>query len=380
MPIKKLGIKKYQIRVTTYINGKKYDSKYTGIFETKGAVYAKENELKEKLKERKFYEESEALRYTWKKALNDYLKYSEENHRLSTFYNRLKILEKYTQVWNSKDLDKICRPDVRELVEAIPMTVSFKKEVLKYIRQVFEHAIDNRKTHSNPATKLILKDDKSYREKANHLTAMTKSEVVKVLSYMKDINHPFFDIFYITYQLGLRSSEAIALQYADIVFEKNHVVVSKSWCKKKKDFVPPKNGTSRIVPLNTQLAAHLKEMKLKSTVADDFVLPRINAWTNGGATKILHKIQDELGIKQTNYHSLRASFITHLLRDGLDIIRVQAMVGHRELKTTQRYIRLDGTDLEGVTSTLELNLEPAGRVLEFKNSSKNGTTDTPEKD
>lgn len=356
MPVKKLDVKKYHIRVTTYVNGKKVERKFTGTFETKGAALSKEVELKEELKKLKVYEESEATRYTWKKALAEYLEYSEENHRLSTFYNRLKVLEKYTTIWNTKDLVEINKADVKNLLEEIKQSQSFRKEVLKYIRQVFELACENRKIAFNPAKKIVLNDDKYHQEKANQLTAMTKNEVATLLAYMKEIGHEYYEVFYITYQLGLRSSEAVAFQFSDIKFDKNHVVISKSWCKKKKGFVPPKNGTSRIVPLNKQLGALLKEMKLKANSENDFVLPRNRTWMNGGATKILTKIQDHLGIKHTNYHSLRASFITHLLRDGLDITRVQAMVGHRELKTTQRYIRLDGTDLEGVTESLSIDI------------------------
>lgn len=363
MPIKKLDVKKYHIRVTTYVNGKKVERKFTGTFETKGAALSKENELKEELKKIKIYEESEATRYTWKKALSEYLEYSEENHRLSTFYNRLKVLEKYTTAWYTKDLVEINKTDVKTLIEEIKQTLSFKKEVLKYIRQVFELACENRKISFNPAKKIVLNEEKFHQEKASHLSAMTKNEIATLLAYMKEICHEYYEVFYITYQLGLRSSEAVALQFSDIKFDKDHVVISKSWSKHKKGFVPPKNGTSRIVPLNKQLGALLKEMKLKANSENDFVLPRNRTWMNGGATKILTKIQDHLGIKHTNYHSLRASFITHLLRDGLDITRVQAMVGHRELKTTQRYIRLDGTDLEGVTETLTVDLDAPGRVL-----------------
>lgn len=363
MPIKKLEVKKYHIRVTVYINGKKVERKYTGIFETKGAVLAKENELKDELKKLKLYEESEAHRYTWKKALDEYLEYSEDNHRLSTFYNRLKVLEKYTVDWNTKDLSEIDKLAIKQLIEAISLSVSFKKEVLKYIRQVFELACENRKIAFNPVKKILLSDDKSHREKASSLGAMTKSEVAKLFAYMKEINHPWYEIFFVTYLLGLRSSEAVALQTSDIKFEKNHVVISKSWCKMKKGFVPPKNGTSRIVPMNKQLGALLKEIKLRSSSEDEFVLPRNRSWMNGGATEVLHELQDHLGIKRTNYHSLRASFITHLLRDGLDITRVQAMVGHRELSTTQRYIRLDGTDLDGVTESLTMCESEMGKVL-----------------
>lgn len=354
MAIKKLGNKKYFIRVTKYINSKKRERKFTGEFVTMGAVREKEQALIDELLSIKEYEENEAIRYTWKKALADYLEYSEENHRLTTFYNRKKILEAYTFQWNDLELDKIAKNMISILINELDYSVSYKQSLLKYIRCVFEVAIDNRKTLINPAKKIKIHADKNSREKANKLEAMSKSEVFKVLSYMNKLEHNHYDIFFVTYMLGLRSSEAVALEFKDIDFDQMKVTISKSWCKKKKGFVPPKNGTSRIVPVNETLLPILNKLK-QIDRGNDFVLPRIKSWINGGATKVLKKVQQELGIRETNYHSLRASFITHLLLAGVSIVKVQQLVGHAELKTTMRYVRLCGSDLDGGTESLNFD-------------------------
>ena len=253
MAIKKLGNKKYSIRVTKYINKKKRERKLTGSFPTMGAVKSKEQELIKELEELKFKEENEELRYTWLKAKDDYLDYSEETHRLSTFYNRMKVLEAHAKSFYDLELQDIEKKQIKQLVENRDFYVSHKKELLKYIRQVFELAIDNRKIFVNPAKNIKIHGDKNHKEKANKLVAMTREEVAQLMTYLKEINHEWYPIFYITYQLGLRSSEAVALEFEDIEWEKNHIVISKSWCKHKKGFVPPKNGTSRIVPMNKQL-------------------------------------------------------------------------------------------------------------------------------
>lgn len=365
MAIKKLGNKKYFVRVTTYINRKRYERKFTGIFLTMGAVKAKEQELVQQLKVLKEKLENEEARYTWKKALAEYSDFSEENHRLSTFYNRMKVLEAHTVKLNDIELIDLDKKTIKELVESADCSIGHKREVLKYIRQVLELAIDNRRISANPARNIKIHGDKAFREKANVLTAMTQAETGLLLNHAKEINHEWYPIFFVTYQLGLRSSEAAALEFEDIHWEKRHVVISKSWCKHKKGFVPPKNGTSRIVPMNSQLKLFLKELSMKSN-GKGFVLPRLNSWLNGGATRILQSLQKELGIKPTNYHSLRASFITHLLRNGMSVVQVQAMVGHRELSTTQRYIRLDATDLQEATASLEIKDDPRGQVLSFE--------------
>jgi integrase len=370
MAIKKLGNKKYFIRVNKYINKKRKERKFTGSFTTMGAVRAKELELIKELKEIKFKEENKAFRYTWKKAVDHYLEYSEENHRLSTFYNRMKLLEAHTESLYDIEIQDIDKKTVKVIIEDRGSSISHKKDMLKCIRQVFELAIDNRNLSMNPAKNIKIDGDKNNRDRANRLVAMNQREVAQLLSYLKEIDHDWYSIFYITYQLGLRSSEAVALQFEDIDWDKNHVVISRSWCKYKKGFVPPKNGTSRIIPMNKQLKTFLVMLSLKAN-KKGFVLPRIKSWLNGGATKVIQPIQKHLGIKLTNYHSLRASFITHLLRNGMDVIRVQVMVGHSDLATTQRYIRLDASDLTGATSSLEVDLDRKGQVLLFdKDQSK----------
>jgi integrase len=368
MAIKKLSNKKYKIRVSKYINGLKKERKFTGILPTMGDAKAKERELLQVLSELKDKEENESLRYTWRKALDDYFEHSEEEHRLSTYYNRLKVLEAHTVVWNELELLDIMKINIKTLIDTLSCSNSHKKEVLKYIRQVFDLAVDNRKLNNNPTKNIKIHGDKNYRNKANKLEAMTKDEVVTVLNYMEEIEHNWYDIFAITYLLGLRSSEAVALEFEDIDWSTNQIIISKSWCKKKKGFVPPKNGTSRRIPINNDLKLILKRLLLQNG-REGFVLPRIKSWINGGATKILQKIQSDLDIKNTNYHSLRASFITHLLLDGMSVVKVQVLVGHAELSTTQRYIRLSGSDLDGVTDTLSIMPKSNCKILKLKQES-----------
>ena len=184
MAIKKLGGRKYFVRVTKYINKKKRERKFTGELPTMGAVRQIEQKLLKELAELKFKEENEALRFTWKKALADYLDYSEDNHRLSTFYNRMKLLEAHTNIFNDRDLDTIEKLEIKELIDEKGLSISHKKDLLKCIRQVFELAIDNRKIFINPAKNIKIHGDKNHRDKANKLEAMSKDEVTQLLAYL----------------------------------------------------------------------------------------------------------------------------------------------------------------------------------------------------
>jgi integrase/recombinase XerD len=53
-------------------------------------------------------------------------------------------------------------------------------------------------------------------------------------------------------------------------------------------------------------------------------------------------------------HSLRHSFVTHLLENGTDVFTIQKLLGHSSLKTTSIYLRVTRNKLEGITNPLDV--------------------------
>ena len=99
-----------------------------------------------------------------------------------------------------------------------------------------------------------------------------------------------------------------------------------------------------------ELISFVKKLKLSSG-GTEYVLPRGKQFLRGEGAKVLKAMQKELGIQPTNFHSIRASFITHLLLAGVPITTVQHIVGHADLKTTSAFVRLCGSDLVGATDS-----------------------------
>ena len=64
--------------------------------------------------------------------------------------------------------------------------------------------------------------------------------------------------------------------------------------------------------------------------------------------KELKKVCNSLSLPELTSHSFRHSMGYHLLRAGCDIRYIQELLGHKRLKNTQIYTRVDKDDLREV--------------------------------
>jgi site-specific recombinase XerD len=86
----------------------------------------------------------------------------------------------------------------------------------------------------------------------------------------------------------------------------------------------------------------------------------------GGAQAAMKAVVTECGIKKkVSIHSLRHSFATHLLEQGLSLRHIQGLLGHASSKTTERYTQLTKETQQDALATINqmvntLNLKRRG--------------------
>jgi site-specific recombinase XerD len=139
-------------------------------------------------------------------------------------------------------------------------------------------------------------------------------------------------ILTLIYSAGLRGCEVINLKLSDIDFERKSIHIRQS--KGKKD---------RIVPLSDLMARGLQEY----ISAEHPHLWLFNGkeldgrFSVRGLGWVMRETLKKTSIKKdVCTHSLRHSYATHLLEEGVNIQTIQHLLGHAELRTTIVYLHI----------------------------------------
>ena len=57
--------------------------------------------------------------------------------------------------------------------------------------------------------------------------------------------------------------------------------------------------------------------------------------------------------KTVSIHGLRHSYATHLMENGTDVMFIQKLLGHNDIKTTLRYVHVSKKDIKNIKSPLD---------------------------
>ena len=155
--------------------------------------------------------------------------------------------------------------------------------------------------------------------------------------------------FMATYGAGLRVSETTRLAAGDIDSTRGVIVVRNG-----------KGDHDRLTMLSPLLLDSLRDYWRagRPRCSHPWLFP--GKTTDGHISREslqveLHKALRKAGVrKAVPYHSLRHSFATHLLESGVDIRIIQALLGHRSLRTTARYTQVRTDHIVRIKSPLDL--------------------------
>ena len=170
---------------------------------------------------------------------------------------------------------------------------------------------------------------------------LSRNEIERMIDSIKNPKHKL--LISLSYGAGLRVSEAINLKIKDI--DLGELTIHIKGAKGNKD---------RISILSEKISNGLKEL-IALRNANDYLF----ASNRGGkldersAQKVFENALRNSDIKKdATFHSLRHSFATHLLENGVDVRYVQEVLGHANIRTTQLYTKVTNPSLKNIRSPL----------------------------
>ena len=186
--------------------------------------------------------------------------------------------------------------------------------------------------------KIYFKTVKKYKRLP---VVLSRKEIEKIISSIENRKHKL--MVALAYGAGLRVSEVIGLRVEDL--DLDELVVNIKMAKGKKD---------RISVLPKKLRVEMKSLMTGKPGKDFlFASERGGKLTTRTAQVVFEKALKKSGIKKpATFHSLRHSFATHLLENGTDIRYVQELLGHSNIRTTQRYTQVTNPRLKNIKSPL----------------------------
>jgi len=307
------------------------------------------------------------------KFIEKFLEYSQANHSLATFNRYRAVIDHFKRFLQLKpELVLLSQVHAREIDEfkvfrkgewvnpngdpvanegnitehtrkgARAHTINFE---IGTLRTIFNMAIKWGYLRANPTKdviKLKVNDSKQPR-------FLAKKECLRLLD-----NSPeeLRDIFYVFLNTGMRKAELENLEWSDIDFRRKKIKIQR------KEFWKPKTG-EREIPMNQGTYDLLRSLKEKNQkeLKSNFIFPA----KDGGKIKEklrrqLIKIAKKSKIEDlTKLHSLRHTYASHLVMNGVDLPTVQKLMGHSDIQTTMIYSHLAPDHLAEAANKLDFD-------------------------
>lgn len=294
---------------------------------------------------------------SWSELLEKY-----ELHQRQDFSSKLSAqtkadyiatIRKHTNAWMARESSGINPSDVRELFieTASVLSVAHQIKVKSILNKIFSYGIETGLIKN--MLMLPTAGIKFQKEEEKMPEILTISEIKKLLFAAKEIEHRWYPVWAFALLTGMRNGEIYALLWDDVDFDNKIINLTKSFNKRSGQTKCTKGGYWRHIPISSELETLLKELKLKSN-GNPHVLPRIRDWNKGYQARELRAFCQSIGIPSIRFHALRACFATQLIRQGIPAIQIQKICGWKDLETMQRYIRLAGIEISGVTENLKI--------------------------
>ena len=154
---------------------------------------------------------------------------------------------------------------------------------------------------------------------------LTKDEESRLLGNSPEWLH---DIISFALNTGLRQDELLSLEWNRVNLFRKTILIQRT-----------KNGKPKTLPLNkVALDVLNRRLKVKSIKNDLVFFNRNGKKINDDNLRMsFYSVMKKALIKDFRWHDLRHTFATRLAQAGVDLYKISKLLGHKDIKMTQRY-------------------------------------------
>lgn len=287
--------------------------------------------VKPRATHRKLSNENEQLLATLEQKL------TLKGYSYSTIKSYKSSLTKYMHHFGNRSLATLSKVEIEEyihhLIKRDSISETMQNLLINAIKAYFEHVLDYpRSTYSIQRPK---------RPKTLP-TVLSKSETKYLINAPSNIKHKA--ILQTIYSCGLRIGEVIRVRLSDLNPEEGYLLIKGGKGKKdRRTVLSPK----LMVVLSDYIDRYKPAYWLFEGQSGDM-------YSKTSIRAIFRRAKDESGANPSaTVHTLRHSFATHLVQQGVNLRYIQVLLGHESVKTTEIYTHVSQINNQVVQSPLD---------------------------
>lgn len=261
--------------------------------------------------------------------------------------------------------------DFFDFVNLIPLEKISNRDVELFIEKVFIPRNYSISTHRQfiSALKLfvvfypVIRIDNLilHRPKKSRLlpTILSNEEIISILRCTKNLKHRA--IIAMIYSAGLRISELLNLKLNHIDIQRRQIMVKNSKGRKDRNVILAQS----CIPL---ILNYLDTYKPNLYFTEGKPSEKYSAESVRAFLKRSCKIAKIT--KSVTPHTLRHSYATHLLENGIDLRYIQELLGHSKPETTMIYTHVSKKDLLRIESPLDIAIKKITKAENIENDNR----------
>lgn len=247
------------------------------------------------------------------------------------------ILE-FLRFTGDKPVDKLNENDVRHYIEWAVSTLNYAISTHRQMVSSLKHF-----TYFYPACSINIDKIHMPRKDKKLPTVLSIEEVLLLLQSTKNLKHR--TVIAMLYGSGLRIGELIDLKLSDFDFKRKQLHIKNA--KGRKD-----RYTTIAESLFPLLKNYHNTYKPKVYFIEN---PHGGKYSAESIRAFLKKNVKAAGLtKLVTPHTLRHSYATHMLEQGIDLRYIQELLGHSRPETTMIYTHVTRKDLQQIKSPLDV--------------------------